>query len=231
MSQVLVRSFETVQERSLTAYLQVFHTFVLSVQKWLVEEREGKKRNQGEEGKKLGGQHSVESLLVKELRLHQKWKLATGEENNEEEVSEKDDEGSAPESKETIIPNYVVMTEAVMLRCVHALPSQDRERQLIALSTLNKGVQILAQHEDQLLPMVHRIWSPLLQRFSQNQDIVVLRQSFELLCTMAHSAKNFLRNRALDKVLPSITSFLLKQSAETRKQRYKNCYKLILEFL
>lgn len=160
------------------------------------------------------------SLLVNELLVHHKWRVTTGEEEEEDINEETIELAKEPkEESEKSVPNYVKMTEAVMSRCLHALPSPVKERQLIALATLKTGVQILAPHENQLLPMVHKIWSPLLQRFSPSQDVVVLRHSFDLLCTMAHAAKSFLRKRTLNKVLPSITTFLKRQATETRKQR------------
>lgn len=80
----------------------------------------------------------------------------------------------------------------------------------------------MAPHEDQLLPLVHKIWSPLVQRFTLGQDVVILRLSFELLCVLASTSKSFIRHRCLEQVLPSICLFVKKQASVTQKQRY--CY-------
>jgi hypothetical protein len=229
----------------LTAYLQIFNTFVWNVQRWIAEDQQKNTSETSEVNEAKANMKEV-SLLVQELLIHHKWKLEAGEEEPEDEITEdfsqmyskpteeeplNDMEQLNQMEKETddaeeeldkdvkVIPNYISMTEAVMQRCTHALPSPNKEQQLLAISTLTIGIQVLASHEDQLLPMVHRIWSPLLQRFSPTQDIVVLRHSFELLCTMAQAAKGFLKKRTLDKVLPSLSNFLRKQVEISRKQR------------
>jgi TELO2-interacting protein 1 len=90
----------------------------------------------------------------------------------------------------------------------------------MALRVLKKGLPLMAPHEDQLLPLVHKIWSPLVQRFSLDQNVVVLRLSFELLCVLASTSKSFIRHRCLEQVLPSICQFVEKQATVTQKQRH-----------
>jgi len=91
----------------------------------------------------------------------------------------------------------------------------------MALRILKKGLPIIAPFENQLLPFVHKLWSPMVQRFSPSQDVVVLRLSFELLCVTASTSKSFIRRRCLEQVLPSICQFIEKQANVTQKQRLR----------
>ncbi|KAF4519601.1 hypothetical protein B566_EDAN003768 [Ephemera danica] len=208
--------------------LPCIETIILD--RWLKEEQG---QNKDKEMDKVKEEEKMPqmSLLVQQLAIHHKWKLETGENFENDMECEEQKIPDVPEEQEepVNVPNYIKMTEAVMQRCTHVLPSPNKNRQAIALATLKIGIQILASHEDQLLPMVHRIWSPLLQRFSPSEDIVILRHSFELLCEMAHVAKCFLRKRTLDKVLPSISNFLKKHAEVSSKQRvetFSQGYKL-----
>lgn len=57
---------------------------------------------------------------------------------------------------------------------------------------------ILCDEENQLLPVVHKIWSPLVNRFKyDNKDSLILRRCFELLCIMAVTARDFITGRTL----------------------------------
>lgn len=57
---------------------------------------------------------------------------------------------------------------------------------------------ILCEKENQLLPVVHKMWAPLVNRFKYDQDDpLIMRRSFELLCVMAVTARDFIKNRAL----------------------------------
>jgi len=45
--------------------------------------------------------------------------------------------------------------------------------------------------------MVHKIWSPLSTKFNNNTDDIVFREAFNVLTTMASTAKDFIRSRSL----------------------------------
>lgn len=39
------------------------------------------------------------------------------------------------------------------------------------LDTIDIGVQAISQSEDQLLPMIHRLWPPMVKRFTDNEQV------------------------------------------------------------
>lgn len=68
---------------------------------------------------------------------------------------------------------------------------------MFILQILNDGLNVISNYENHLLPMVHQIWSPLCTKFNNNTDDMVFREAFNVLTTMATSAKDFIRSRSL----------------------------------
>lgn len=83
-----------------------------------------------------------------------------------------------------------------MKRCLHFLPSQNFTESLLAMSTLKEGAFILKKWEDELLPIVHELWHPLVDRFG-NANPLVINQAWQLLCCLAQVSESFIRSRTL----------------------------------
>lgn len=92
-------------------------------------------------------------------------------------------------------PNYVQLTVQVLQRCLNFLPSKNQTRKLLVLGILKDGLEIIKEWEDNLLPLVHHIWSPLVDRFKERNEPLILNRSFELLITLARLSKDFIRSR------------------------------------
>lgn len=93
----------------------------------------------------------------------------------------------------------VQITVAIMRRCVHYLPHKTRRAQCLALDALRCGVRLLhggdGGGDDVLLPMVHDLWRPFVERVRAGDPIVV-RRCFGLMLEMSRTAKEFLYKRA-----------------------------------
>jgi hypothetical protein len=105
--------------------------------------------------------------------------------------------GEANSGGEKKLPLYVEMTVSVLDRCVHFLPSKNREQKLLVLAIIQEGLLILERWENELLPIIHAVWSPFVSRFAETSDHLVINRSFSLLCTLAQTAKDFIRSRTL----------------------------------
>lgn len=84
-----------------------------------------------------------------------------------------------------------------MKTSLHFLPSKDRNRKLLVLEILNRGVEVIKSWEDELLPIAHQIWSPLVGRFREYEDPLIINYSFQLLLTLARLTKEFIRLRTI----------------------------------
>lgn len=90
---------------------------------------------------------------------------------------------------------HINLTVAVLSRSLHFLPSKDKTKKLLALDILSNGLEILRDFENELLPIVHQIWSPLVQRFKEFDEPLIINHSFLLLVTLARLSKEFIRMR------------------------------------
>lgn len=163
------------------------------------------------------------------------------------------------ELKKPDVPLHIKLIVAILNRSLNFLPSKDRTRKLLVLEILSNGLEIIRDWENELLPIVHKIWSPFVDRFKEFDDPVVINYSFLLLVTLARLSKDFLRSRtakykifdcfffhgfSFDKiyfsfreVLPSILTVLNSFSKESYLKdkgsayRYSQKYKLQLIIL
>ncbi|KDR09792.1 TELO2-interacting protein 1 homolog [Zootermopsis nevadensis] len=163
--------------------------------------------------------------------------------NNVEVDVEDTDSGAYNESDEKNcdgekkLPLFVEMTVSVLKRCIHFLPSKNREQKLLVLAILQEGLLILEAWENELLPIVHAIWSPFVNRFAETTDHLLVNRSFGLLCVLAQTAKDFIRSRTLKHVLLPLCQVLTKSSIESKKKdrvssyRFTQLFKLQKELL
>uniref|UniRef100_A0A8D9F7R6 TELO2-interacting protein 1 homolog n=1 Tax=Cacopsylla melanoneura TaxID=428564 RepID=A0A8D9F7R6_9HEMI len=112
------------------------------------------------------------------------------------------EEESPQEESPPPAPKYISMVEAILNTCLHFLPSRTLSHQVLVLQIINKGIQILASYnEDVLLPLVHKVWSALVSRLQDTAHPLVLNHSFNLLLTLAITSKDFIRSRTIKKQL------------------------------
>ncbi|NXN89913.1 TTI1 protein, partial [Bombycilla garrulus] len=136
------------------------------------------------------------------------------EEEEEEEADEVplakpepscDTEGEAP------MPSHAQLARDVMERCIHLLSDGSLRVRLKVLDVLELCVTMLHAHGNHLLPMAHRVWPALVTRLINDDPLAVLR-AFKVLCTLAQTCGDFLRQRFSKDVLPKLTSSLLSQA-------------------
>lgn len=90
---------------------------------------------------------------------------------------------------------HINMVVATLKRTLNFLPSKDRRCKLLALEVLRNGLEVIRDWEDELLPIVHQIWSPLVDRFLEHKEPLIVNLSFQLLVVMARLSKDFIRAR------------------------------------
>ncbi|CAG7678346.1 unnamed protein product, partial [Allacma fusca] len=97
----------------------------------------------------------------------------------------------------------------------------DRGIQISSLDCLIYGVQLLDQQENELLPLAHTIWQNLMPRFGDN-DLNVVRKSFELLLILGKCSRTFMRKRIVAEVFPKLSSLLAVLSGESERFHRKD---------
>ncbi|GJQ69256.1 hypothetical protein Trydic_g6398 [Trypoxylus dichotomus] len=168
----------------------------------------------------------------------------TAEEMYEEDMKKKEEEelennnvSEVEECKKPEPPQHIKLVVLILQRTLHFLPLKNKEVKLLSLEILQNGLEVIRDWEDELLPIVHQIWSPLVNRFKEDNDSLIFNLSFQLLMTLGRLSKEFIRLRTVKEVLPSILNNLKKLSNESYLKdkgsayRYTQAYKLQITIL
>ncbi|XP_012286290.1 TELO2-interacting protein 1 homolog [Orussus abietinus] len=226
----LSQSKANYQLRNVHSFLKVFHTFVLCMKQLVVPQV------LESTDKEFTPRPDPAETTIRGLLEYQKAKRdsETFEDEDPEgkpedmfknldhEADFRSDYDYAQEEKPKP-PDYVTMIEEVADRCLHFLPSKDKDTSLLVMSTLRECILILADWEDRLLPLVHKLWHPLVARF-QDSDPLMVARAWELLHTVVRTSKDFLKSRALTQVLPALSDFLDRSAKESYKKSRGTVY-------
>lgn len=94
------------------------------------------------------------------------------------------------------LPIHIMILIKIMKSCLNFLPSNDIQTSLMAMQTLQAGLTMLAKWEDELLPIVHQLWHPLIDRFNDG-NVLVINRAWQLLHILASVSNDFIRSRTL----------------------------------
>lgn len=151
------------------------------------------------ENNQSSSQENCDEIVAKWLEiLDGKGLLEIPEEplNEEDTKKEENEDGEEKEEEKPIAPKHVDFVLSILKICLKFISSKKLEDKLLVLETLNFGIQIIENYENELLPLVHLIWYNFSERFKENEALIVDR-SFNLLVTLARLSKDFIRQRTL----------------------------------
>lgn len=95
------------------------------------------------------------------------------------------------------LPRHIVMIKSILQQVIRLLTSSEVQLQILSLECLTCGIPLLHDYENELLPLIHLTWSPLVEKFRQ-KNALVLNRCFSLLEILASSAKDFITKRSLE---------------------------------
>ncbi|RWS28360.1 hypothetical protein B4U80_12799, partial [Leptotrombidium deliense] len=138
------------------------------------------------------------------------------------------------EKSDKELPLYASMITKILERCKHLTSHPHIETRIIVLECIVMGLNAIRQFEGILLPIVHELWTPLVNRMKD--EAVVVKCAFSCLLVIAETSKDFAKTRSLNDVFPSIIYFLQQQSKQSIKKEstaylFTMEYKLQLCFL
>ncbi|XP_032931178.1 TELO2-interacting protein 1 homolog isoform X1 [Catharus ustulatus] len=208
-----------------STFLRVLHSVMTALVQWFgvpsAEEHQQRQTDKGQSRTRSQGQWEV-TITSQEVEqffldyVSQK-KIAEGdlphleEEEEADEVSLAKPEPNSNTEGEAPMPSHAQLARDVMERCIHLLSDGSLRVRLKVLDVLELCVTVLHPHENHLLPMAHRVWPALVTRLISDDPLAVLR-AFKVLCTLAQTCGDFLRQRFSRDVLPKLTSSLLSQA-------------------
>lgn len=140
----------------------------------------------------------------------------TDEELESSEVPEEDVYSMETDEKPPV-PGHVKLLVQVLRRCMHLQSSSNIYVHTVVLSIISQAVMPLSCCEDELLPVVHLLWKPLVARFKKD-DWNLSVKAFETLMSLAKTARDFIRERTLKEVWPRLAGFLHSQRVVSRNK-------------
>ncbi|XP_022825900.1 TELO2-interacting protein 1 homolog isoform X1 [Spodoptera litura] len=230
---VLVQSCDKYYENDLQAYLQVFLTFVECIRKWYeIPDVEPKPAEQNREIDILNDllvfieNREIEQQLLNDQEFENR-PGRSAEEMYREDIRRREEEmldyDDTVTGEKPPLPQHIIVTVTILKRCLNYVTSSQRDNSILALQVLTRGLPILGKYDDELLPLVHKSWGPLVSRF--DKEPAIMKRAFDLLVTMAALARDFIRGRAIRDVLPHIYSFLDKSSKESYLKDIGSAYR------
>ncbi|KAG0720123.1 TELO2-interacting protein 1 [Chionoecetes opilio] len=187
----------------LARFLEDYHLTKTEV-KMGMEEEEAKKmerEKREEEEKEVRAKEEEEKKVIKqEEEETKKW---------ETEQNQTIDEPS-PDTP-NLPPRNIELVVDVLERCAHLLHMGGRGGRLLTLEVAKWGCRALTNHQDQLLPCLHKLWRPLLLCLTHSDLVVGVRTLVFVSETVALSG-DFLRRRVATEALPLVHKFLRNQS-------------------
>lgn len=143
------------------------------------------------------------------------------------------DESVTDQPSKPSLPRHIEIIKEIISQSIKFLTNSEQIHQIHALECLISGVPLLRDYEDELLPLVHLLWHPLVEKFRQ-KDSVVLNRCFSLLHILALHAKEFILKRSLNDVIPQLKQFLKAASNHSSMETLRAStqeYKLQLKLL
>lgn len=182
----MAESAKPQQSRNISAFLRVFHMILASISDWTHAE--------------LSKPAVVVPNVDDESELCQKWlKILEDPEIEEVGAEESDEEEDAndqidEEKPADEIPSHIQITISILKRCIKYISMRNKMDKCLVLDTLYVGLEVLTPYTNELLPIVHTLWQPFVERL-KDRDSVVLRKCFLLLVLLGRLAKDFLYKR------------------------------------
>uniref|UniRef100_UPI0037E6FDC3 TELO2-interacting protein 1 homolog n=1 Tax=Semicossyphus pulcher TaxID=241346 RepID=UPI0037E6FDC3 len=205
-------------------FCSVLHALMKALARWFPSSCG--KTKESARAKKTSSHEEVFDIHQFMLDYNKQKELAEGI-GIEEDVSSEDLEVPPPMECEDVediggpdvkaeLPLHLSITKDVMERCIHLLSDPSLRVRLKVLDVLELCVCVLSEKENELLPMAHRCWPPLLQRLIADDPLAVLR-AFRVMCTLGETCGDFLRRRVSKEVLPKLCSSLERQAPISAK--------------
>ncbi|XP_070516435.1 TELO2-interacting protein 1 homolog isoform X2 [Cardiocondyla obscurior] len=217
-------------QRKVHLFLKIFHTFIMCIKTLLNWDDTKITREE-----KTQTTHDLSETII--LSLLEYYNAKKIDEKIEKDVDEEEFNTYVPETAEETnedysdfsaedkkLPTHIKIVVEVMKRCIHFLPSKDLQESLMAMQTLQEGLPILIEWENELLPLVHQLWHPLTDRFN-DENVLIINHAWQLLYILAKVSNDFIKSRTLREVLPSVFKFLIKSSKESINKSSVDIYK------
>ncbi|XP_001358594.3 TELO2-interacting protein 1 homolog [Drosophila pseudoobscura] len=216
--------FQTIREEcskshqtgNVQSYLRVFNAFLKHVSHW--HSNTTAEINAEQPPMQVDEDQSVLSTWLHVLEKPQLLQDENADINMDEPVAEDLPESDTePEPIKPVLPRHIEIIKDILGQVIKFVSTAEQSQQIVALECFASGVPLLADYENELLPLVHLIWRPLVEKFRQ-KDALVLNRCFTLLHLLGIHAKDFIAKRSLSDVIPQLKQFLKVASVHSKSE-------------
>ena len=111
-----------------------------------------------------------------------------------------------PEGQKETPPHFKIVCTALK-KCVVYVAARDVNIRLNALAVVVEGVRALRNRENDLLPLIHKLWPPIILRLKEVEFVLVLK-ALDAVCEMVTWSGDFMVKRLTQDFLPYALQFL-----------------------
>lgn len=97
----------------------------------------------------------------------------------------------------------IALTVDILKQVIPCLTTTNVQLKLITLESINIGLDILKEREDELLPVVHLLWEPIVQQCFQSNHKSLRRHTIQLVTKLTTYTNNFLTKRSIRYIIYS----------------------------
>lgn len=194
------------QTKQFSSFLKVFELILRGISNWTNNEKRmepetvtNEENDESDEEERMLCEDWI-NVLLSDDTIQAEEDTPHKEDEEEEIKHEVEDDDNAnldnedPFETKPELPKHIEMTRNILQQILKYIASKKRAEKLIALETCSIGLKILKPYENELLPLVHLIWYPFVERLS-DKDPVILRRCFDLLIVLGQVAKDFITSR------------------------------------
>ncbi|CAH1773622.1 unnamed protein product [Owenia fusiformis] len=229
----ILQSLDDNHQDECEIFMKVLHSLVCAVQRWYPPQTNSSEHGRISDTSRTVKHLSVEDVKTFLLEYKTQKRIAEGDFTDEtvmgdDDVGDDDKDNVEEEmdptegDTEKKVPQHIKAVLEVLTRCIHILSTGNPRLRLQVLDVIENGCLAMANHKDDLLPMVHKLWPAILQRFKDDETLVTVR-ALKMLQIMTEISGDFMRRRIVKDILPRLMDFLKKQALISAKagQTYK----------
>lgn len=131
------------------------------------------------------------------------------------------------EKKET--PLHVKLQTKCLELCTHLISNAFKSVRMNIIDLISELSLNLAEHTNDFLPLAHKLWQPLMQRFSLD-DLLIKSKIVNLVFDLSVYSNDFLASRFTKEFMPRLNKFMQDQSKLSLKHDstyiYSHAFKL-----
>ena len=131
------------------------------------------------------------------------------EDKNQDQLE--DDDKNEEEESEKKVQLHVKLQSKCLTICAHLISHPFKQVRLLVLDLIKELSRNLAEHTNEFLPLVHKLWAPICQRFSYD-DLIVKSKIVYLMFDLSVLCGEFISSRFCKEFLPRLCSFMSEQA-------------------